>query len=121
MLNNTYIQDLINEIFNINTLNKSELVGYLRDLAYSKSIDNIQMLYIIDSLYPILMKKLDLTIPDNNSLQDEILDLYSIFSLEQGYYEEYIYTKVSQLNRDILPFACQDFIDGIIEAYKDKY
>lgn len=115
MDNTKYIYALIDDILNPDTSNKSELVGYLRDFAYSKSIDMDTVLYIIDSLYPILEKHLDLAVPDNDSLQDEILDLYSIFALEQRHYTEYIRQKISLLDTTHLPKSCHDYItDGLL-------
>lgn len=116
MENKKYIYKLVDSILNSDTPNKSELVGYLRDFAYSESMDMDTILYVINSLYPILEKHLDLTIPDNDSLQDGILDLYSIFALEQGYYTEYIRQKISLLDVTHLPKSCNDYItDGLLE------
>lgn len=115
MENKKYIYDIVNNILKPEIPNKSELVGYLRDFAYARSIDPEMVLYIINSLFPILEKTLDLSISDNENLQDGILDLYSIFSLEQGYYTEYISEKVSSLNLKNLPISCHDFIEGLME------
>lgn len=116
MNNKRDIEHLISQILHSNTTNKSELVGYLRDFAYAKCLDMDTILYIINSLYPILEMKLDLNVPDNDGLQDGILDLYSIFSLEQGYYADYIYEKIVSLDKAHLPYSCFAFIDGIIEC-----
>lgn len=115
MINKQYIHQLINQILNENTPNKSELVGYLRDFAYTRDLDAESILYIINALYPILERKLDLTLSDNDSLQDGILDLYSIFSLEQNHYTDEIYEKILNLNNPNLPKSCDDFIQGIIQ------
>lgn len=115
MENKKYIYDILSNILKPETPNKSELVGYLRDFSYAKSIDSEMVLYIINSLFPILEKKLDLSISDNESLQDGILDLYSIFSLEQGYYTKYISKKISSLNLKNLPISCHDFIEGLMK------
>lgn len=104
-----------------NTDDRLKCISSLIDFAYYQSIDGDDMLYIIDSLYILLLDINKFTSYEEELFITSILDLYSIFSLEQSYYVRNIYDKIISIYDDSLPVIYKDFINEIINEWNKFY